>query len=156
MCVCILYLVSGARSSVETNIMRACVCIWYCSISAWRSFTFLLWKRELVVAVISNVHICETEFCILASPAIWWRSLKLIRWSMTFGSHGPTSLKYSNRCVCGGMLSSTSGITRVITNAKRIIVPVTISRRPLSILVGWLSYRGLAVLFSLSRRTPGW
>ena len=70
--------------------MRACVCIWYCSISVWRSFNLLLWKHELVVAVISNVHVCETEFCILASPAIWWRSLKLVRGSVTFGSHGLT------------------------------------------------------------------
>ena len=70
-CVCISHLLSGGRSSVETSIMPAYVCIWYCSISAWRSFTLLPWKRELVVAVISNVHICETQFCILASPAIW-------------------------------------------------------------------------------------
>jgi hypothetical protein len=138
LCVCILYLPSGARSSVETSIMRACVCIWYCSISAWRSFTLLLWKRELVVAVISNVHICE--ICILASPAISWRSVKFIRGNVTFGSHGLTRLKYSKRFVCGGMLSPTSGITRVITNSKRIIVPVMISRCPLSIFVGLLAF----------------
>jgi hypothetical protein len=56
--VCIQYLLSGARSSVETSKIRAYVCIWYGSISHWRSFTLLVWKRELVVAVISNVLLC--------------------------------------------------------------------------------------------------
>lgn len=96
--------------------------------------------NELVVAVISNLYICETEFCILTSPAIWWRSVKLIRGSVTFGFHALTPIKYSKRCVCGGMLSSTSGFTRVIAKAKRIIVPITISRCPHSILVGLLAF----------------
>jgi hypothetical protein len=44
-----------------------------------------------------HLHVHETEFCVFASPAVWWRSVELKRGSVTFGSDGMTQLKYSIR-----------------------------------------------------------
>jgi hypothetical protein len=43
------------------------------------------------------LRIRDTEFCVLASPAVWWRSVELKRGSVTFGTEGLTLLKYSIR-----------------------------------------------------------
>ena len=37
----------------------------------------------------------EIEFCVLASPAVWWWSLELQSGSVAFGFDGLTLLKYS-------------------------------------------------------------
>jgi hypothetical protein len=134
--------------------MRAYVCtsytrVWYCSI--W--CLAILYVVAVETRIMVSVQICARvrQFCILASPAIWWRSVELVRGSVTFGSHGRVRPEYSKRCVCGGMFSSTSCITRVTTIAKLICVPVTISRCPLERL-GWVTGfpTGVSQFYSVS------
>jgi hypothetical protein len=45
--------------------------------------------------VLYDLCIRETEFCVLASPAVWWRSVELQSGSVTFGFDRLTLLKYS-------------------------------------------------------------
>ena len=57
------------------------------------SFTSLPWKS--VVFVIYFLCIRNTEFCVLASSAVWWLSVELQSGGVTFRFDGLTLLKYS-------------------------------------------------------------
>ena len=54
------------------------VCILYCIISTQRPFTYLPWAPQLLVSIIMYpLRFLGTEFCLVSSPAIWWRSVEL-------------------------------------------------------------------------------
>jgi hypothetical protein len=52
------------------NLKNVCVCI---------SYFLMVPVFSLVVSVIYHLPIRKTEFCVLSSPAIWWRSVELQR-----------------------------------------------------------------------------
>jgi hypothetical protein len=79
LCVCVYYtFVFVPVVSVETRIMYYAH-ILYSSVFARQTVMQLPWKFQLVASVAYHLRIFETEFCVFAFPAIWWRFVELQR-----------------------------------------------------------------------------
>jgi len=50
---------------------------YYTSVLLPREPVQLSQNPQQVVAVIHHLHICENDFCVMVSPAIWWQYVEL-------------------------------------------------------------------------------
>lgn len=95
---------------------------YYTSVLLPREPVQLSQNPQQVVAVIHHLHICENDFCVMVSPAIWWQYVEL--------QHGSdiwirlTLLKYNIKLFCSYSLIHSSAHHEILCHISYATVKV--------------------------------